>query len=266
MWLSAGVGVNAIRDAASKVIPPTVTNGPVAICGSADPIGAPAAAIPLSRHAPGCDEVILAAILDQLSIPIMLVSRDFAVHFANTAALGGAENEASVAVLEQAFLEPDRKDALRLRSAIADTCARGTRHAVSVNSANSIPAVAVTIPFAGTGPNERRALVLVRNGIRASGTLSGSLRELFNLSPAEAEVAIALGTGAAIDHVARERGVKRNTLRCQLASIMERTGTHRQGELVALITQIDTFVFVFLVSGLMLALPAFAPLHGFQIT
>jgi hypothetical protein len=60
--------------------------------------------------------------------------------------------------------------------------------------------------------------------------------------------------------------VKRNTLRCQLASIMERTGTHRQGELVALITQIDTFVFVFLVSGLMFALPAFAPLHGFQIT
>jgi DNA-binding CsgD family transcriptional regulator len=247
MWLSAGVGVNAIRDAASKAIPPTETNGPVAICGLADPIGAPAAAIPLSRHAPGCDEAILAAI-------------------ANTAALGGAENEASVAVLEQAFLEPDRKDALRLRSAIADTCARGTRHAVSVSGGNSIPAVVVTIPFAGTGPNDRRALVLVRNGIRASGTLSGSLRELFNLSPAEAEVAIALGTGAAIDHVARDRGVKRNTLRCQLASIMERTGTHRQGELVALITQIDTFVFVFLVSGLMFALPAFAPLHGFQIT
>jgi DNA-binding CsgD family transcriptional regulator len=271
MWLSAGAGENPIRDSANKVSQPTGTNGPAAIRGMGGLIGTPAAAMSVHRHpadcdATGCDEAILAAILDHLSLPIMLVGEDFTVHFANAAARGGADNEAPLAALEQAFLESDRKDATRLRSAIADTCARGPRHAVSVSGGNSMPAVVVTIPFSGTGPNDRRALVLVRNGIKVSGTLLGSLRELFNLSPAEAEVAIALGTGATIDHVAHDRGVKRNTLRCQLASIMERTGTHRQGELVALITQIDTFVLAILVSGFVLSLPAFSSLQDFQIT
>lgn len=219
----------------------------------------------LASHGARCDMAVLTAILDHLSLPILLVDGNFVVHYANAAAHGGTASEPATVVLEHTFLGLDRKEAARLRSAIADTCTSGTGHAIVMRSGHAKPAVAVTIPFSNNCPDGHRALVLVRNGIRFSKTLAGSLRELFNLSLAEAEVAIAFGSGAAINDVARDRGVTRNTLRSQLASIMERTDTHRQGELVALITRIDTLVWTFLVLGSVFAFPALTPLQDLPI-
>ena len=182
---------------------------------------------------------VAATILDRLSIPILLVDRNANVDYANLTAKGLVADGVSLTIVDHIFGGHHRDRTASLRAAIVDTCANGVGHAIVMEQGPSRPMVAVTMPFAGSRPMDNRALVLLRSGIGPSDVLLSSLRELFKLSSSEAEIAVALGGGADINEVARERGVKRNTLRSQLASIMERTGTHRQAELVALIAKID---------------------------
>jgi DNA-binding CsgD family transcriptional regulator len=182
---------------------------------------------------------VAATILDHLSIPILLVDRNANVDYANLTAKSLVADGKSLTVVDHIFGGRHRDGAASLRAAVVDTCVNGVGHAIVMETGPSRPIVAVTMAFAGGRPADNRALVLLRSGIGPSDVLLSSLRELFKLSSSEAEIAVALGAGANINEVARERGVKRNTLRSQLASIMERTGTHRQAELVALVAKID---------------------------
>ncbi len=61
------------------------------------------------------------------------------------------------------------------------------------------------------------------------------LKNLFDLSPAEARVAHQLARGRSLEEIAELSGVKLSTIRKQLASVFEKTMTNRQGELVALL-------------------------------
>lgn len=58
---------------------------------------------------------------------------------------------------------------------------------------------------------------------------------LFDLTPAEVRLARALLAGKSISDVATEFGVGTETIRSHLKSILRKTGTHRQSELVALL-------------------------------
>lgn len=187
------------------------------------------------------EESFLAAILDHLAIPILIADRNAVVEYANQTAQGVAGGETSA--IDDILQGPSKDNASRLRAVITDTCVHGVGHAITMGQEQPRSIVAITIPFQGEpASGDGRAMVLLCNGVELSDVLLGSLRELFKLSTAQAEIAIALGSGANINEVARERGVKRNTLRSQLASIMERTGTHRQAELVALIAKIGALL------------------------
>ena len=61
------------------------------------------------------------------------------------------------------------------------------------------------------------------------------LGSMFDLTPAEARVAGALMTGAALESIAAQHRVSLGTVRAQLRSIYAKTGTHRQAQLVALL-------------------------------
>ena len=63
------------------------------------------------------------------------------------------------------------------------------------------------------------------------------LRELFGLTGAEADVALALFDGAAPREAAGRLGVSVNTVRVHLARLFDKTGTHRQAELMRLIAR-----------------------------
>ncbi|CAM5179980.1 hypothetical protein CDEF62S_04350 [Castellaniella defragrans] len=63
------------------------------------------------------------------------------------------------------------------------------------------------------------------------------LRALFKLSQREAELACALLDGLSLRETADRRGVGVTTLRSQLASLFVKTGTSRQGQLVALLAR-----------------------------
>jgi DNA-binding CsgD family transcriptional regulator len=61
------------------------------------------------------------------------------------------------------------------------------------------------------------------------------VQSLFDLTPANARVARSLASGKTVEDMASDGGVSRNTIRTQLDRVMEKTGCHRQAEVVALL-------------------------------
>jgi DNA-binding CsgD family transcriptional regulator len=61
------------------------------------------------------------------------------------------------------------------------------------------------------------------------------LNGLFDLSPAEARIARSLVEGQSIKDIANASGLSRETIRTQLKSVLAKTGTRRQAELVGLL-------------------------------
>jgi DNA-binding CsgD family transcriptional regulator len=60
------------------------------------------------------------------------------------------------------------------------------------------------------------------------------VQSLFDLTPAEARVARSLTTGKSIEQIAVESGVALATVRTQVRGVLEKTGCHRQAEVVSL--------------------------------
>lgn len=64
-----------------------------------------------------------------------------------------------------------------------------------------------------------------------------TVRQLLGVTPAEAELATRLASGATIDEAARDLRISRATARTQLYSIFRKAGVRRQSELISLIAQ-----------------------------
>lgn len=78
-------------------------------------------------------------------------------------------------------------------------------------------------------------LITVIDPARDRATAPEKLGRLFHLTTAESTLAAALADGVGLSEYARAAGITLNTARCQLKAIFGKTGTHRQGELVALL-------------------------------
>jgi DNA-binding CsgD family transcriptional regulator len=61
------------------------------------------------------------------------------------------------------------------------------------------------------------------------------LRQAFGLTPAEARIALALTRGQNVEEIASTNGVSKGTVRTQLKTILAKSGTRRQAELIALL-------------------------------
>ena len=66
---------------------------------------------------------------------------------------------------------------------------------------------------------------------------SAALREAFNLTPRECDVATRLAGGLDLDRIAADLRIGRGTVRSHLMQIYEKTGTHSQAALVALLVR-----------------------------
>ncbi|MBI4921622.1 MAG: helix-turn-helix transcriptional regulator [Devosia nanyangense] len=78
------------------------------------------------------------------------------------------------------------------------------------------------------------AVVFIRDADRNAELESGMLRQLFDLTPAEAAVARSLTTGLSLDEAAGTLNISRNTARAHLRSIFSKSGISRQTELMRL--------------------------------
>lgn len=76
---------------------------------------------------------------------------------------------------------------------------------------------------------------------RAAVPTAGVLQGLFDLTPAEARVARAIGDAQSVENIAELLGVSRETVRTQLKSVLAKTGVGRQVELVRLLAGLSRF-------------------------
>lgn len=88
-------------------------------------------------------------------------------------------------------------------------------------------------PFDGKPPY---ALLMFSSPQLQSAVDPGLLSRALDLTPAQARVARQLATGASLDTAAARLGIKKETARNHLKQIFFRTGTCRQGQLIALLS------------------------------
>jgi DNA-binding CsgD family transcriptional regulator/PAS domain-containing protein len=107
---------------------------------------------------------------------------------------------------------------------------QGARHAITVTplSRNSTLLEKPAMPL---------ALVTV-SSLEQPARPNRQLSEMFGLTPAEAELAAAVGAGKRLNDVAEERRVRMTTLRSQIRAVYSKTGTNRQAELAQMIASL----------------------------
>lgn len=83
-----------------------------------------------------------------------------------------------------------------------------------------------------------RVLVTLEDLNPSQADVSGELRDIFGLTDAEAQIAMALHDGLDIAAIAKLRGVSPATIRKQVASMFEKLNVHRQSDVVQLLAKL----------------------------
>lgn len=115
---------------------------------------------------------------------------------------------------------------------------RSSGAALSVQRADRLPITMFVAPLSPSwdraGASLPAAIVFIRDP-ESVAPAHNALRELFGLTPAEAAITAALAEGQSLDQIARMFHIGLGTVRSHMKSILAKTGTHRQAQLVALI-------------------------------
>lgn len=177
-----------------------------------------------------------------LDYPVLIVSADAKIHFANAAAeallslrQGPVRNRFNAI----AGTIPTGHERL-LRAIRTSAIPNGRGHVFSMQAkigAPSYQVVVLPIPQRSVISGlQREDLALVTLGLPGPGHTIDSefLQQLFGLSYAEARLVEGLSSGASLRDLADQKGVSINTVRAQLQSVFAKTNTHRQTELVQL--------------------------------
>lgn len=164
------------------------------------------------------------AALDAMGAAVLVLDAGLGLRFATPA--GRA--------LHAAQLEPSVPPALAHAVRLIIASAGGAQQCQSLRLARKQQApLALTVtPLAACQP--ACALVIARDPTQATTSIP-ALRQLFDLTQAEAQVGKALAQGATIEEIAARGGISVNTVKTHLHHTYLKTDTRRQGELIALI-------------------------------
>jgi DNA-binding CsgD family transcriptional regulator len=103
------------------------------------------------------------------------------------------------------------------------------------------PVIARVLPIHGTAQTlflGARVLLSLTAVEPKCGPKEALLANTFGLTPAEARVAFVMAEGLNPERAAHQLGISKATARNQLRAVFAKTGTHRQGELVALLSRL----------------------------
>lgn len=194
------------------------------------------------------EKQVYSSVLDKLSVGAIILDDKGAILQSTTLAtaiLGARDGLTSHRGHLSAISAGDDKELqLALKSALASQPADGEAmavpRAVSVSRDSSPRDLGLIVQPLAAAPNAdsklRRsaAVVFIRDPDRNAELESGMLRQLFDLTPAEAAVARGLTTGLSLDEAAEALNISRNTARAHLRSIFSKSGITRQTELMRL--------------------------------
>lgn len=145
-------------------------------------------------------------------------------------------------VLKANYQQEDRKLQRLMREALASATKwkPAIAEAVAVTRPSGRPKLGIivrTIPLNAWSEGKHRptVAVMIRDPERKSEASQEIMRNLFDLTPAEASLALLLANGLTLEEASEELNIRKNTARAHLRSIFSKTGVTRQTMLVRLI-------------------------------
>lgn len=181
-------------------------------------------------------------LLDILSFGIVLVCGTRIV-FANRAAMAIHREDDGLAVAAVLHTGSHLVDKA-IRALLDEACAAaqaGRDHLMSL----SIPRPSRRRDFLltvcalpgdpGQCDDDARAVVFISDPERRPAMPGQVLSSLFGLTPTETEVARALAQGRRTDEIAADLGIAQTTVAFHLRNLFDKTGTHRQADLIVLL-------------------------------
>lgn len=115
-----------------------------------------------------------------------------------------------------------------------------SEHWILVERTEQRPLIMNSVPFPGDGEDGPHSVLLLIDLDATPALNCGALEQVFGLTPTEAKLATLMAKGATLMEAAALQGVRVATVRAQLRAIFTKTHTHRQAELVMLVSRLST--------------------------
>jgi DNA-binding CsgD family transcriptional regulator len=183
----------------------------------------------------------LEAALNRMDIAVFLVDAELRLLHANAAAFELLEHDTALRLhddrLSQDATCGDKSLAQLVRAALSLQPDSAAPHALSLSRRSHQPLLLTVVPV--VPPDERSSLppcaIVMASDPEAFLPPRRLLMQLFDLTPAEAGVAQALAHGQALEDIAAALDISMHTVKTHLQKLFRKTGTRRQGELVAIL-------------------------------
>lgn len=195
-----------------------------------------------SQHAAAADNLGLGMtteVLDLLGFGVVITCRQGSIAFANAYAHTVADETDSL-LLGDRLRAGTTEQTRHLHACIAEAIDAGNsdddsmRGLTVTRSDGGGELMLVICPLAGTDGQASRAAIFISDTARRPALPAHMLAALFGLTPAEAQVAHGLVSGRRRADIAAELNISQTTVAFHLRNLFEKTGTHRQADLVAL--------------------------------
>lgn len=192
----------------------------------------------VTRH-----QLALAEVMNRLTAGVVLLNDEGRVVLTNRSAIRILDRNDGLSLAGDALHAEDARAHEALQRRIAEVVAPspdveggvGGTLAAPRTSGDGAYAVSVARLLPGRTVRDPVASVLLSDPEIGAEPAVELLRDLHDLTPAEAELMGHLARGRSLEEAARARGVSINTARSQLKRVFSKTGTGRQGELVHLV-------------------------------
>ncbi|MEM9256803.1 MAG: helix-turn-helix transcriptional regulator [Pseudomonadota bacterium] len=197
-------------------------------------------------HRTASERDVYAGAVDQLSVATLILDEQGRLLTRNSVA-SALLDEGGVLSLRDNHLYIEGRDINReLQDALTTIIKAQQRGETSIVRALRVPRsgsrtdlglVVRPVPTApwNEGESSPSAAVFISDPELQESTSGQILSELFDLTPAEANVATLLARGLSLAEVSDAHGISQHTVRAQLKSIFAKTGVSRQAELVRLV-------------------------------
>ena len=132
---------------------------------------------------------------------------------------------------------------LKIKSAINDNKEEGTSSNFSLRTNKKIKTSLLLTANHNPSTNQRSCSLLIATSEAEQNVSLALLKELYDLSPAEARVAQHLLNGLSLKEITEALNLSLSTIRTQLKSIFSKTDTHRQSELIGKLLSEPAIIF-----------------------
>ncbi|MNQ08793.1 hypothetical protein D3C85_215930 [compost metagenome] len=182
--------------------------------------------------------------LERMGIGSILLDEDGGICRINRAAeeilAEGDSLQLHNGMLEAVAPRDDRRLWRLIKQAAAGRNGTGLVEAIALDRGGQRGGLSVlvrSIPLSASAEAGRAAAVelILRDSSRPAQPSEPLLRQLYQLTPAEASLAVLLGEGLTLEESASRLGISRNTARTHLRAVFAKTGVKRQTALVQLL-------------------------------